>query len=381
MCFWRRKKRWATRTAPDDADAFLRQQAENITIEELRAARRSGAGQHGVNGFVYPPVAPLFFVKYASHGLEEAANQQFVYDALQAMPAEQRQGVRVPKIYRVLHNGFIIMELVRGKTLKELIEAWKIAGEPGPVSWPYFAKVSQGLQLLASLSPPAGAAPGPVGGGTIRHPFFVKADFYAPMVYDSIDTLEHYLNQASLQTGLVVTLLWRKLFFPVNNQGEGADSLCIIDFSDAGFLPPEFLAYALAQPVANESLWASRSLARDFNFFDETSRFAVSEKTVKDISSVATLTLIPPHELASEDDGGEAERGPKKGREAEIATGTRSVRQTWPWRLWLQGNGMCCRVPYSHCWDTYPVIEALSLIPPIPRVDMDGPRDSDTILQ
>lgn len=109
------------------------------------------------------------------------------------LPPNNRQGIRIPKIYRVirLNSGwtYIIMEYVQGTTLRDLMTDWKSFKAN---SESYYARVEMALKLLLSLPVPQDTAPGPYGGGIIRHPVF--KDSMAPIQYDSVEGLERHLN-------------------------------------------------------------------------------------------------------------------------------------------------------------------------------------------
>lgn len=146
------------------------------------------------NCFFYPPESPIACIKYKylGHGVtEEARNQRFAFQALQQVPEEERKGIQIPEIYRVIETKsavHIVMEYVPGKTLHELIEregrVSKALDEP-------FNQIERALKLFLSFKVPDQVAPGPVGGGIIRHPIFKY--FEASIEYSSVSELQDHI--------------------------------------------------------------------------------------------------------------------------------------------------------------------------------------------
>ncbi|KAH6714389.1 hypothetical protein BKA61DRAFT_575161 [Leptodontidium sp. MPI-SDFR-AT-0119] len=171
----------------------------------------------GARTVVYPSQnAPIAFIKIASSQSaveSEISNHRFAFDALEALPKQERAGIRVPKIYRVLEEAstrYIIMEYVQGQTLNELLDQDILHDL-------HFNQISKAIKLFLSFEVPVNATPGPIGGGIIRHPLFK----------DAIASIE------SLRGNFIFT-----------NKGD----LYIVDFEHAGFLPASFMTYALDQP-------------------------------------------------------------------------------------------------------------------------------------
>lgn len=187
---------------PEDLRSIQRRAALAWSEEEIESTWRRtpifNSDTSTVSGFPYPADAPTAYIKFG-HPIEwrlaEFRNHTFVYDALQRLPREERQGIYVPEVYRTMrikHLLFIIMEYIPGKTLAEITadsENWKTRRE-GVID-----KISQGIKLLLSLPVPCDAKPGPVGGGIIRHPIFKDSE--AAIVYDSIEMLERHLNKVA----------------------------------------------------------------------------------------------------------------------------------------------------------------------------------------
>lgn len=189
---------------PEDPRSVQRRAALAWSEEEIESTWKHTPmlkpNGFSVTGFPYPADAPSAYVKFGfpvEWTLAEVRNQTFVYDALQKLPPEARQGIHVPEVYRIMeigHRLFIIMEYVPGRTLSKITEDeqyWETCREE------VINKICQGMKLLISLPVPEDAKPGPVGGGIIRHPIF--KDFEAAIEYDSIEMLERHLNKVCYQ--------------------------------------------------------------------------------------------------------------------------------------------------------------------------------------
>ncbi|KAL2072452.1 hypothetical protein VTL71DRAFT_11795 [Oculimacula yallundae] len=185
---------------------------ENI-LDFCRLYYRSGA-----RTVVYPSYdAPIAFIKIVQSGVEsEIANQKFAFNALEALHEQERAGIRVPKIYRVLEAAstrYIIMEF------------------------------------------PYNAAPRPIGGGIIRHPLF--KDTIASIEYPSVDLLQSHIKALANMprtNSLDINFRNEDLCFCYSDLFEGnfiftnEGDLYVVDFEHASVLPASFITYALDQP-------------------------------------------------------------------------------------------------------------------------------------
>jgi hypothetical protein len=150
--------------------------------------------RRGIKGFAYPSKeAPIAFIKCDDEGfgiMEEIRNQAFVFEILEQMPQEDRAGIRVPEIYRVVTRDYkvhIVMEYAHGETVKELLEK----GTPDDQLEECFDQIAKAIKLFLSIKVHDGTPPGPVGGGLIRHPLF--RDYVASMEYASVDELQKHV--------------------------------------------------------------------------------------------------------------------------------------------------------------------------------------------
>ncbi|KAH6675918.1 hypothetical protein B0J14DRAFT_538581 [Halenospora varia] len=144
------------------------------------------------------------------------------------------------------------MEYVNGRTLKELLEE----GMSHDQLQYYYNQIAKAIKLFISMKVPDGATPGPVGGGTIKHPLF--KDIRASIEYASFDDLQQHVNnvglqQYSIRITLTVDLLGEHICFCFSDLYEGNfiftdKDLYILDFEHAGFLPVNFMTYAFDQP-------------------------------------------------------------------------------------------------------------------------------------
>ncbi|RFU32172.1 hypothetical protein B7463_g4188, partial [Scytalidium lignicola] len=251
---------------------LLAQIAQELTEDQVHDAREQigpcNEAGHAITGFAYPFDNPVFYIKFGNRSSEsmtaEALTHQFVFEAFEQMPPENRKGIRVPQIFRILntHQGtYIIMEYIQGMTLGQL---YKSTESFEVVSKPYYEQIARGVKLLLSISVPADAEPGPYGGGIIKHPFF--KDFEAPTRYDSIDTLEKHINKLAtwFQKSNPTVTLERQLHLVYSDLFEGnfiftnTGDLYIIDFDLASFLPLSFQDFALRFPSVMSCTVASR---------------------------------------------------------------------------------------------------------------------------
>ncbi|KAL5331280.1 hypothetical protein ACEPPN_000810 [Leptodophora sp. 'Broadleaf-Isolate-01'] len=209
----------------------------------------------GARTVVYPSQnAPIAFIKIASSqsGVEsEISNQRFAFDALEALPKQERAGIRVPKIYRVLEKAstrYIIMEYVQGQTLDELLDQDILHDL-------HFNQISKAIKLFLSFEVPVNATPGPIGGGIIRHPLF--KDAIASIEYASVNALQGHVQALANMpetNNLNINFHNEDLCFCYSDLFEGnfiftnKGDLYIVDFEHAGFLPASFMTYALDQP-------------------------------------------------------------------------------------------------------------------------------------
>lgn len=236
-----------------------------------------------VTGFGFPPQQPVAHVKFGLPAIlePELKNHQYVFRALRDMPPDQTRGVRVPEIYRTLESDgkfFIVMEYIPGSTLGQLLDQEGGASRQEALT----NSIARAMRLLMSIPVPAGQKPGPVGGGYIRHSLFKDDTSYC--IYPSVDELEKHLNVVRNSTGAPSTnatslltvadtntaqvarlrdkeaptvSLERNLcfyysdFYENNFMFTDSGDLYVIDLDQAGFLPPSFMSYALA-----ESHWA-----------------------------------------------------------------------------------------------------------------------------
>ncbi|KAH6999729.1 kinase-like domain-containing protein [Ilyonectria destructans] len=245
----------------ENIDQSPRDVAESLTEAEVTAmVERQPYGDDRdwqVTGLAYPTHNPVIYIKYGDNEYalrdSEARTHQYAYDALQRVPEQDRQGVRIPEIYRIIeteNSTYIIMEYIRGRTLAKVMEDESVFVQ---TRFYYYDRIERALKLLLSFPVPKGAAPGPFGGGIIRHPLF--KDYRAPIQYDSVDMLEKHLNKVSttLNQDAPKVTLERDLHFVFADLYEGNfmftdnGDVYVIDFEQASFLPLSFMTYAMVQ--------------------------------------------------------------------------------------------------------------------------------------
>jgi hypothetical protein len=152
-----------------------------------------------IKGLMYPPEAPIFWIKYGlrSAGRDaEARAHDFAFRALEQIPQSEREGIRIPEIYRIFTiddpSGesmvYIVMEYVPGKTLLQIL-----CDTPNQRLEHLYDHIAKAIKLLLSFEVPYDATPGPYGGGIIKHPLF--KDYQANIEYSSVAQLQHHINK------------------------------------------------------------------------------------------------------------------------------------------------------------------------------------------
>ncbi|OAA61779.1 Acyl-CoA N-acyltransferase [Niveomyces insectorum RCEF 264] len=258
--------------------SWLNDAAAKLTLKELEAARAAVGdfkeNGYAVTGFRYPLDRPLFYVKrrHPAGLYPEARTQEFARTALDQMAPAERSGIYVPRVLRVMEredgNGFIVMEYIHGRTLKELFQDNPQMTEREARTC--FDKISRALRLFLAAPVPAGARPGPCGGGIIGHPLF--NDFVAPIEYTSVDMLEQHLNRVAtfrVRTAPTLTLerdlhLVYADLHTANFVFTRSGDLYVIDFDMAAFLPLSFMTFALRFPTMMSGAVAA-AIAKDFD--------------------------------------------------------------------------------------------------------------------
>jgi serine/threonine protein kinase len=152
-----------------------------------------------IRGLMYPPQAPIFWIKYGlrSEGRDaEAQTHDFAFRALERIPQSEREGIRIPEVYRIFTDDYpsgqsmvyIVMEYVPGKTLLQILR-----DPPNQRLEHLYDHIAKAIRLFLSFEVPHDATPGPYGGGLIRHPLF--KDYEANIEYSSVAQLQHHINK------------------------------------------------------------------------------------------------------------------------------------------------------------------------------------------
>jgi hypothetical protein len=118
-----------------------------------------------------------FFIKYGfSVTTGEAKNQQYFYKKTHS---QRSITFKIPEIYRAFET--------KGRTyiVMEYIDIVDYASDE---------ERANVIAQLVSIEPPSGAVLGPIGGGTVKHCFFV--DNEAPRLYSTVDEMQTYINNA-----------------------------------------------------------------------------------------------------------------------------------------------------------------------------------------
>ena len=152
-----------------------------------------------IRGLMYPPQAPIFWIKYGlrSEGRDaEARTHDFTFRALERIPQSEREGIRIPEVYRIFTDDYpsgesmvyIVMKYVPGKTLLQILR-----DTPNQRLEHLYDRIAKAIRLFLSFEVPHDATPGPYGGGLIRHPLF--KDYQANIEYSSVAQLQHHINK------------------------------------------------------------------------------------------------------------------------------------------------------------------------------------------
>jgi hypothetical protein len=119
------------------------------------------------------------WVKYGSVTMAEALTQDWVGKFFNANPDA---AVQIPNVYHAFEHGdddYIVMEYIDG-SLCDDSDALQVAAA---------------VECLISVIGPI-TAPEPVGGGSIKHRFFVEWE--SSVTYDTVQALEKHVNGVSL---------------------------------------------------------------------------------------------------------------------------------------------------------------------------------------
>jgi hypothetical protein len=131
---------------------------------------------------------PRYWVKYGDLTVGEGLTQDYVARIVNTDPSST---FRVPEVFVIFSLGwcrYIVMEFVSGKTVadrKSLTTGKYQEGDPK-------AAVSAVRQLI-ELRVPAGTPPGPIGGGTIGHDFFVE--YRSAVKYPKVEYLHRQIKR------------------------------------------------------------------------------------------------------------------------------------------------------------------------------------------
>ncbi|KAK3938724.1 hypothetical protein QBC46DRAFT_389656 [Diplogelasinospora grovesii] len=246
-------------------NTIARQFAQDLNIQEfrefLKRQKYLDNNECKRTGFAYPEDNPLVWIKFGegSDIVPEARTHRYAFRMLQQVPEEQRRNIYIPEVYRCityLERAYMVMEYVRGRTMADLKcdtafrAAFTAAG-----GQPHLDMLDRAIKLLLSFPVPENAAPGPYGGGLIRHPMFPSSRAW--MRYYSVEELENHFNQTlGPRASLVPKItLERELHLVPGDLHDSnfmfteAGDLYIIDFGQTCFLPLSLMTYAMREPT------------------------------------------------------------------------------------------------------------------------------------
>ncbi|KAI1260645.1 hypothetical protein F5Y18DRAFT_441659 [Xylariaceae sp. FL1019] len=155
--------------------------------------------------------APPIWVKYKYNPVLlrcEANTQRYVHQELAKADEETKARFRVPEVYHFFEAefdgteyGLILMEYLPGLSVRELLFPFlsrEVASSDERIPL-YKGKAVDAICFILSLRAPPDAAPGPVGGGLIWHRAFGVDDPYPEFVFESLEDLQDYINEAREQ--------------------------------------------------------------------------------------------------------------------------------------------------------------------------------------
>jgi len=197
--------------------------------------------------------APTVWIKWGvAIRMSEARTQDYLAGVVNAAPDS---AVRVPRIHLAFMyegDGYIVMEYVAGVTVQQLLQKPNATrAERNRIYKAVAAAVKQLIEIRVSADTP----PGPVGGGIIGHPCFDEDE--SDVKYDTVGALEtHFNNALALQkrpnrvsfaeeVAPGLSLCYGHIHEAHFIMG-AAGRVYVTDFEHVSFLPPSFVALALA---------------------------------------------------------------------------------------------------------------------------------------
>ncbi|KAF9482340.1 hypothetical protein BDN70DRAFT_853589 [Pholiota conissans] len=186
------------------------------------------------------------WVKYGGAvTMGEARTQDFVWRTLNtnADANSTHPAVRVPRVYLAFqlgYSGYIVMEHIEGETCD--------------TSDSDVSLVAAAVEALIAIRSPT-PVPGPIGGGTIFHRFFLHWE--SPVAYDSIAELQDHVNGILAFVGRPLRVDFEPEVAehglplcpcdmnPKNFIKDRSGQIVAIDFGATCFLPTSFFAFAL----------------------------------------------------------------------------------------------------------------------------------------
>lgn len=153
---------------------FIYCDTPNLPSQEDIIAAHAKMGDR-TRQFTYLSKDRKFFIKYGfSVKVGEAKNQHYFYKKIRSQCGT---AVKIPKIHRAFET--------RGRTyiVMEHIDIVSCASDE---------ERANAVAQLVSIEPPSGAALGPIGGGPVKHCFFM--DNEAPRRYPTVQEMQTYIN-------------------------------------------------------------------------------------------------------------------------------------------------------------------------------------------
>ncbi|KAI0193797.1 hypothetical protein F4808DRAFT_355323 [Astrocystis sublimbata] len=236
---------------------------------ELSHDRLYGQSVRGIRLDAPSASAPPVWVKFTSSPeflFTEMKTQQYVHSEWVKADQDVKARLLVPEVFDYIEAdidddtyGFIVMEYLPGKSIRELVVPFRLADVPESDERITSLKdrVIEAVCFLLSLAPPPETAPGPVGGGRMKSHAFGRDDPEAHCKFDSVEDLQMYFNDEiekeeqdfplsdflSEDLRLCCCDLGLHNFMLQDENNPQQSKLIIIDFEMTNWLPQSFMVW------------------------------------------------------------------------------------------------------------------------------------------
>ncbi len=192
----------------------------------------------------------------------EFENQRYIWEHTKSGPFRVPQPIRYfqdKSLGPHLLIGYLVMEFIQGTNLSSYLDSTSTYDQEEVVNG-----LLQALDYLASVPPPVGNAPGPVGGGSLRG--YLWSDNGLNSTFSSVTELEDFLNNILADYTLERDrfdftssdlIMCHGDLAPRNILRLDDGRLALLDWANAGFYPLIFEIYAFRTRVNREPIFKS----------------------------------------------------------------------------------------------------------------------------